>query len=86
MSKKFVQEVPRDKEDSALLLCVMGPSWNILGVGFCFLGGWSKRDIKVRFGSPHNPPAFFSLLSPLHHIFLGPRDQCDHLNLMKPYE
>jgi hypothetical protein len=58
LSKSFTQEAPRDEEDSSLLLFIVGRLGIFLG-GFCFVGGWSKRDIKVRFGSPHNPPAFF---------------------------
>jgi hypothetical protein len=39
MSQKCVQELPRDEEDSALLLCVDGPAWNIISVAFLWVFG-----------------------------------------------
>ena len=46
--------------------------WNIIGclfVGSCFLDSWTKLDIKVRFGSPHNPPDIFFIITTLRVLF-----------------
>jgi hypothetical protein len=61
------------------LWVVLEYSW----CGFCFVGGWSKRDIKVRFGSPHNPPAVFRRHSITQASFLAISAAISIL--MKPY-
>lgn len=63
------------------LRCSIETSLGAIFVGLCcvFFDRWTKLDIKVRFGSPPNPPA--CLLPPRCACFV-PRDQCTHLDLI----